>query len=301
MLDPVEFGKSMGLLVSNAIAPLLKRIEELEARQLVKGDKGDAGPPGNDAPPLDRAQIVKEVSDVFAEKFEDWKKAIVLPKGDRGDAGAPGKDADPILVKDVVAELLECPEINTLVDLHAAAAVHKHFETNPVKHGEPGAKGEKGERGDEGKPGADGIGQAGAMIDRDGHLIITTTKGEAVRLGVVVGKDGAPGKDGQDFSDAEIDYDGERTLTVKNKTGGVIVKRLPIPLDKGYWREGMACEKGDIVTQQGNAFIALRDTKAKPCIENADDWRLFARKGKDGIDGKPGRDLGPPQPVKLSA
>jgi hypothetical protein len=45
----------------------------------------------------------------------------------------------------------------------------------------------------------------------------------------------------------------------------------------------------------------LRDTKAKPCTENKDDWRLFARKGRDGTDGRNGRDLGPPEPVKLNA
>ena len=40
MLDPVEFGKAMGSIVSSAIAPLQKRIEELEARQPERGDRG---------------------------------------------------------------------------------------------------------------------------------------------------------------------------------------------------------------------------------------------------------------------
>lgn len=301
MLDPVEFGKSMGQIVSNAIGPLLKRIEDLEARQPLKGDKGEDG---KDAQPLDREQIVKEVSTMFAENFEEWKKSMTPQKGDKGDRGDDGKDADQIDVKEVVAELLTCPEINTLVDLHAAAAVEKHFEAHPVKDGkpgEPGAKGDKGDRGEPGEKGLDGIGQAGAMIDRDGCLIITTTKGEAKNLGTVVGKDGSPGKDGADFSDCSIEYDGVRSIVIRSKTGAEITKRLPIPMDAGYWRDGMSCEKGDIVTQQGNAWIALRDTKAKPCTENKEDWRLFARKGKDGVDGRPGRDLGPAPPVKLNA
>lgn len=32
MLDPTEFGKAMAAIVKDATAPLLKRIEELEAR-----------------------------------------------------------------------------------------------------------------------------------------------------------------------------------------------------------------------------------------------------------------------------
>ena len=122
---------------------------------------------------------------------------------------------------------------------------------------------------------ADVVGLAGAVIDRKGCLNITTTKGETINLGVVVGKDGA------DFSDAELDYDGQRGLIIRGK-GGQIVKRMPLPMDGGFWREGMSCEKGDIVTNNGSAWLSLRDTKAKPCVENKEDWRLFARKGKDG-------------------
>jgi hypothetical protein len=244
MLDPVEFGKAMAAIVGERIAPLQKRIEQLEARQPERGDKGD--------------------------------------KGDKG------QDADPIDVKDVVAELLSGPEVKTLVDLHCVEAVQKHFEANPIQHGKDGDKGDKGEsiKGDKGDNGEDGIGLAGAMIDRDGCLVVTTTKGAPINLGCVVGKNGDRGNDGADFSDASIDYDGERTLTIRGK-GGEIVKRMPIPMDKGYWREGMESEKADIVTHNGNAWIALRDTKAKPCVENKEDWRLFARKGRDGNDSPP--------------
>lgn len=260
MLDPVEFGKAMAAIVREAQAPLLKRIEQLEARQPEKGDKGDAG---NDAAPID--------------------------------------------VKEVVAELLSGPEVVTLIDLHVAEAVQKHFEANPVQHGKDGKDGRDGKDGErglqgesiKGDPGADGIGIAGAMIDRDGCLIVTTTKGEPMKLGVVVGKDGERGKDGADFTDATIEYDGERSLIIRSK-GNEIVKRMPIPIDAGYWREGMELEKAHIVTHNGNAWIALRDTKAKPCLENKEDWRLFARGGRNGIDGRNGRDLGPAPPVKLN-
>ncbi len=258
MLDPIEFGKAMAVIVREATAPLLKRIEQLEALAPVKGDKGDQG--------------------------------------------ARGIDAEPIDIHDVVAEVLAGAEIKTLVDLHVAESVQKHFEANPIRHGKdgidgkPGERGPQGDRGDRGKAGEDGTGLAGAMIDREGCLTITTTKGTAINLGKVVGSDG---KNGADLTDVTFDYDCERGLVIRNRDGVEIVKRLPIPMNKGYWREGMACEKGDIVTQLGDAWIAIRDTKAKPCRENKEDWQLFARKGRDGIDGKSGRDLGPPPPIKL--
>ena len=67
--------------------------------------------------------------------------------------------------------------------------------------------------------------------------------------------------------------------------GAEIRKTVPVPLDRGYYRDGMSVEKGDILTHNGSAWIALRDTKSKPCYENKEDWRLFARRGQDGKDG----------------
>jgi hypothetical protein len=258
MLDPTEFGKAMASIVRDATAPLLKRIEDLEARQPLQGEKG--------------AQ------------------------------GEPGRDAEPVEAAAVVAELLAGDEVKTLVDLQVAESIAEYFKANPVQHGKDGAPGEKGDKGDsiKGDPGTDGIGLAGAMIDREGELVVTTTKGDAIKLGKVVGQNGERGKDGADFSEASLDYDCERGLVIRGKGGAEIVRRLPIPMDKGYWREGMACEKADLVTHNGNVWIALKGTSAKPCIENTEDWRLFVRKGRDGADGKNGRDLGPAPPVKLN-
>jgi len=284
MLDPIEFGKAMAEIVREHTAPLLKRIEELESRQPQRGEKGDRGDKGD------------------AGVGEKGEKGDAGDKGIQGEKGDRGNDAEPIDIKEVVTELLVAPEIKTLVDLHVAEAVQKHFETNPVRHGkdgDPGKQGERGDKGEQGTDGIDGVGLAGAMIDREGSLIVTTTKGAAINLGCVVGKNGERGKDGADFSNATLDYDGARGLIIRG-AGGEIVKRLPIPMDAGYWRDGMACEKGDIVTHAGTAWIAIADTKAKPSHE-AKEWRLFARGGRDGVDGKKGRDLGPAPPVKLGS
>ncbi len=138
----------------------------------------------------------------------------------------------------------------------------------------------------------DGAGVAGAMIDRDGRLQITLSNGEVKDLGVVVGKDGA------DFTDATIEYDGERTLTIRGR-GGEITKRLPIPMDRGYYRDGMHCEKGDIVTHDGNAWVAQKDTKARPGQDVKEDWRLMVRKGRDGESVVRKVSTEPAPPIKL--
>lgn len=211
MLDPAEFGKAMAAIVKEATAPLLRRIEELEARE------------------------------------------------------AP-------TASDVVRLVLGSDEIKCLVNLEAEA----YLSENPPERGEKGQ---------------DGAGIADLLIDREGNLVATMTDGRMKNLGPVVGKDGKPGengKDGADFSDVEIDYDGERTIRIKGR-GGEIVKRIPLPLDKGYWSEGQY-EKGDIVTHDGIAWIALRDTKAAPTVANKQDWRILARKGRDGRDGRNGVD-----------
>lgn len=258
--DPVEFGKSIGAMLREAVEPLKAEIAGLKL----------------------------ELAEVRAVKGEPG------PKGDPG---------EPVLVADVVAELVKTDVLAPVLDVYATEAVAKHFEEHPVQHGKDGAQGPRGEpgvQGEKGLDGKDGAGVADLLIDRDGALVATMTDGRVKSLGKVVGSDGQPGrdgKDGADFSDAELDYDGDRGLIIRGK-GGEIVKRLPIPMDRGYYREGMKAEKGDILTHDGNAWLALKDTSAKPCTENKEDWRIFARKGRDGRDGKDGK--APPGPVRLS-
>src|SRR5690606_23460821 len=216
--DPAEFGKAMGALVREALAPVLKRLDELEGRDPVK-------------------------------------------------------------------DLLSTEKVETLISLEVAS----YLEENPPP---------QGEKGETGKDGRDGLDVKDLFRADGGRLVAVMSDGTTKDLGVFVGKDGEPGKDGADFSDAELDYDGDRGLIIRSK-GAEIVKRLPIPMDRGYYRDGMKAEKGDILTHDGNAWLALKDTASKPCLENKDDWRIFARKGRDGRDGKDGKP--PPGPVRLNA
>lgn len=233
MIDPTEFGKAMGAIVRDAIAPLVQRIAALEANE------------------------------------------------------SPTVDVDA-LVSDTVATIMASDRLDTLADLAAAKAVAEHLAANPVR---------------DGKDGKDGVGQADALIDRDGVLVLTMTDGRTKSLGVVVGRDGAAGADGRDgvsMSDVTRTYDASAHEVVERWSVDGMEKELRYPAGGirpgGFWREGMKSVALQAVTHDGALWIAKRDTAAKPCIENADDWQLAARKGRDGRDGRDGK---LPEPVKL--
>ena len=103
----------------------------------------------------------------------------------------------------IIKTILAGDELATLVNLEVTEAVS---QIPAPKDGDPGDKGE---------PGKDGVGLAGALIDRDGNLVVTLANGEAKNLGQVVGKDGDPGKDGTDgigFESLEVSFDGENIV-----------------------------------------------------------------------------------------
>lgn len=253
----------------------------------------------------------EQIADVVIA-LDERLKAI---EGRQPQNGADGKDADPIDMQDVVRELALAPEIKTLVDLLVAEGIAEYFKANPVQHGkdgkpgadgkdgEPGADGkdgEPGEKGEKGDPGADGVGIAGAMIDRDGVLIVTTSKGEAIRLGVVNGRDGI---DGKSFDSFDMEYLPETHEIAIKATVGDRTKELRYPAGGisagGYWSDGVKAKAGQAWTNDGSLWIAKRDTSSEP-KHGSDDWFMAARQGRQGEPGRPGKDYVPPQPVKLN-
>jgi hypothetical protein len=294
MIDPVEFGKAMGAIVREAVAPLLRRIEELEKRQPERGEQGPQGERGLDG-----------------ERGPQGEKGDPGDRGEKGERGEPGQDAPEVDVEAVVASVMKAmlggDGLKTLVDLQVSEAVAGYFAENPIQHGRDGAAGApgpQGERGEKGEAGQDGVGVADALIDRDGALVLTMSDGRAKSLGVVVGRDGAAGANGRDglsMADVVREYDSERHEVVERWTAAGEAKELRYPAGGirpgGFYREGMKCHALQAVTHDGALWIAKRDTTAKPCLENADDWQLAARKGRDGRDGKDGKP--PPGPVAL--
>lgn len=263
MIDPVEFGKAMGSLIREATAPLLKRIEELEAREALKGDKGE---PGKDAEPVLVSDVVKEL--------------VACP------------DLTPVL------DLLTTEAVSKYMDENPVPAGKDGRDGVDGKDGSPGIRGEKGDPGRDGLDVKDLFRAEGGRLM--GVLSDGTTKDLGEFVGKD-GEKGQDGKDGLGFDDFSADYDGERTVTLKWIRGEQVKEytwTLPVVIHKGFWREGMSAVKGDSITHAGSLWIALRDTKAAPGYDAKDDWILAARKGRDGDKGDPGT-IPPRETVKL--
>lgn len=151
-------------------------------------------------------------------------------------------------------------------------------------------------------PVRDPVGLAGALIDREGHLVVTLSDGTTKALGRVVGTNGADvdmdgvrstikaevealpkprdGVDGVGFDDMDlVEEDGDLFLRF---TRDEVVKSflLPVPTDRGVWKE-REFKKGAGVSWGGSFFIAQRDTSAKPETPDSG-WRLAVKRGRDG-------------------
>jgi hypothetical protein len=308
--------------VDRELLDLRKRLVELEGRKPEKGDPGPVGRDGmdgKDAPPVTDQQIKLVLSEwcIDREGMRAILDALNLhfennppPQGEKGEPGEPAH-VDMAEVIDAIT-----PE------------VAKWLEDNKPKDGKDGIDGKSVEItevvpiieelvvnvvSEIPKP-KDGVGVAGAVIDRNGSLVLTLTDGTTKELGLVVGRDGKdgegiPGKDGKDGRDGfgfehmseRLDDDG-RTIVREYKRGDEVLTfrhTFPVVIDRGVWTEGVY-QKGDGCTWGGSFWIAQTDTKAKP--DTNADWRLSIRRGRDGRPGKDGKDggpgpVGPPGPI----
>ncbi len=159
------------------------------------------------------------------------------------------------------------------------------------------------------KDGANGIGLAGAFIDREGGLVITLTNGETKQLGLVVGRDGTSvdmnvvaatikqhvdsiprpkdGLDGVGFDDMDVVYDEETKEVIVSAAKGDNAQSwkffLPTVVDMGVYRDGKEYLRGDGTTFGGSFWIAQKNNVSeKPGTGDA--WRLAVKKGRDGKD-----------------
>lgn len=150
----------------------------------------------------------------------------------------------------------------------------------PGRDGIDGKEGAIGEKGDRGR---DGAGLAGALIGRDGQLLVTLSNGDILDLGPVSGKDGL----GFEDMTEELADDGRTIIRRYARDDQVKEFRhtFAVVLDRGIWKDG-AYQIGDGVTWGGHYFIAQKQTTAKPMTPEAQsDWRLAVKKGRDGKDG----------------
>lgn len=292
-----------------------------------QGQAGEAGPQGPTGPQGERGEPGPAVSDEqIAKAVAEYFQSNPPPRGEKGDpgpSGPAGADADPIDIADVCKELLVAPEIKTLCSLHAAESVESYFEANPVKHGvdgkdgkdgrdgrdgingKDGAQGERGERGESGKPGRDGLDVKELFRAEGGRLMAVMSDGTTRDLGEFVGRDGKDGKDGLSVESLSREYDADSHEMVERWTQAGVVKEVRYPAGginyRDYWNVGTHAKAGEAWTHNGTLWIAIRDTKTEPTANKDGDWRIGARKGRDGEQGPRGKDATPPGPVKLQA
>lgn len=251
--------------IASATKPLSDRIEALEKREVGKGEKGDPG----------TSVTLDDVRPLIVETLAEWPK----PEN--------GKDADPAVIEQMVAEAvakIPAPQDGKSVTVDdVRPLIEEAVAAIPVP-----------------KDGKDGVGLAGAVIDRSGELVVTLSDGSHHSLGPVVGKDGAPGKDGLGFEHMEETLeDGGRVVVRRYRRGEEVQEFRHVTatvIDRGVWKQG-PYQRGDSVSHGGSTWIAQKDTETKPDTPDSD-WRLSAKRGRDGKDFRPDvpRD---PQPVKF--
>ncbi|WP_136685692.1 hypothetical protein [Falsirhodobacter xinxiangensis] len=249
------------------------------------------------------AGIVKAATTPLLARIDALEKALAdmpVPKdgkdgtdGRDGADGSPGKEGahgrDGIDGKDGA-------------DGARGDAGEKGADGRDGQDGAPGADGRDGADGKDGEKGSDGIGLAGAMIDREGGLVLTMSNGDTKALGVVVGKDGMNGRDGSDgakgadgangrdglgFEDMEFDTDAHGRVVAKFVRGDLVkTVRLPGITDMGVHRADGEYLKGDAVSYGGSLWIAQEDgPEGRP--DTGKGWRMAVKKGRDGRDLKP--------------
>ncbi len=293
---PGADGKSITI---DDVAPLIIQEVEKAVAAIPAAKDGEQGTPGCDADPDVVAALVheriKEQLNAMQRAVEGIPEAPELPDITAMIAEAvaaipapkSGDDGKSVAVEDVLPALQE--------------EMRRFLETVPLpKDGEPGKDGKDGRDGADGKngapgeKGADGIGLAGALIDRDGGLVVTLTNGEAKALGAVVGHDGLPGRDGAHgigFEDLSFEI-AETGRAVARFQRGDVVKTIALPgiVDRGTFADGEIYDKGDAVSWGGSLWIAQENgVKGKPGEGEA--WRLAVKKGRDGRDTEARRAL----------
>lgn len=237
MLDSKALAEATAIIVKEHVAaivgPLLKRIEELEARKPEKGEKGDVGGRGEKGEPGDAGE-----------------------RGERGEKGDAGE------------------------------------------RGEQGLPGVEGKAGDVGRDGRDGLDAVEFLRSAEGNLVVTLSNGTTRDLGNIQGKDGMAGADGRDglagkdgidglgFDDMDFEARDDGFYLVCYRGDVVKEARLPIPMDRGVYKEGQTYRKGDGVTWGGSFWFAQDETTDKP-DSGSKGWRLAVKKGRDSNPQKP--------------
>jgi len=266
MLDLDSIADVVAGAVCEATAPLIaenkamaERIASLETRQLPAAIKGDPGE-------VDMEAVKAILSDLVSAAFA----TMPVPKD--------GESVDPTVIKQMVDDAIAAlpapvpaePDA-AAIENAVAASVARAVSALPVP-----------------KDGNNGIGLAGALIDRDGNLVLTLTDGCTKELGRVIGKDGTNAPPAVPFTLNDFDIvqsDDDRTFKFCFTHGDVMHSfefEFPVIIYRDVWKPGPYA-RGDAVTWAGSLWIAQRATDGKPDTPDSG-WRLAVKKGRDGKD-----------------
>ncbi|MGE0362808.1 MAG: hypothetical protein AB7R67_18995 [Vicinamibacterales bacterium] len=286
-------------VVQAAVAPLIEEIKtlrtELGALKAAPpvpgpagppGERGEAGAPGAPGPQGDAGPA--GVSGAAGRDGVDGEKGAPGEQGPQGNPGVPGQPG-PAGRDGVDAPAPTIEQIKAALDETLPLVVAKHFESHPVRDGRDGK---------DGVDGKDGIGLAGAMVDRDGALVVTLSNGTTQPLGVVVGakgQDGAPGGDGRDglgFEDLSFEWDDRGRLYAVYARGDVSKRaRLPGFQFQEVYKAGTEYLIGDVVQWGGDMWVARADGELLTPgtgAAAAQQWRMAVRRGREGKAGPKG-------------
>jgi len=322
MLDVAKFVEGIHDYIARAFAPLVARVAALDSRQAERGEKGDPGERGADGiAGRDGAEGIAGKDGRDGIDGKDGAPGEPGPQGERGADGLPGPQGEP-------GPAGPAGERGSAGERGADGVAGKSITVEDVapllrdlvsaiptpKDGKDGAPGEPGRAGADGKSVTPE--EIEAVVERQLSGMFAKWALEFERRGMdllqrtadrmPVPKDGVNGKDGRDAVpldgfDATLAEDG-RTVLLSLRAGETLIERslvLPVPIDRGVYREGQPYAKGDAVSFGGSAWIAQQnDPPSKPGMPDSG-WRLAVKAGRPGKDGERGKDYAPPAPVKL--
>jgi len=245
------------------------------------GPQGEKGLDGKDGTSI----TLEDVRPMLAALVSDAVAAIPKPqdgeRGERGEKGESGQDG----------RTLTAEEIRPVVAEFVAKAVAEI----PVPK-----DGQRGEIGPSGRDGRDAI-QLEIMpaVDPERRYARNTVARHAGGLIRAFRDTDVINLAEMEKSGWECILEGIAGETEEVLDGGRLIKRTTTYtsgrklerefktsawVDRGIWKEG-TYEQGDVVAWGGSSFVAQRETMEKPdSINTSGDWRLVAKRGRDGKD-----------------
>lgn len=295
--------------VTKATIPLLKRIEELEAREPLPGERGEPGPQGERGLPGERGEK--------GPQGEKGDKGDAGARGERGDIGPAGRDGDGVAdgFIDAKGELVltfsngktksigrvvgrdgadgKDAGIETIRAIVSEMAGEKPFDPEIIKSLMPqpvkGIDGERGERGEsayqvavrngfqgsekewlESLRGQDGVDGAKGADGADGRDGLNGKDGEKGDPGER-GEKGLPGADGLNGKDAD------ETKIIEVAKAFIVEKIAEVPKPKDG-KDGRGVRKA-YVDQEGQLNVVYTDDASDKC------GAVVGPAGESGRDG----------------